>query len=172
VAATLTVTARQVLGSTTFFADILDSASLDRLASTLRVESLPKGTVLIREDERGESMFILAGGEADVTVPKSARTTPVATLRAGDIFGEMSFLTGARRAATVTARSPVWVVEVPKPALSPLVAGSPQLADRLATMLGKRQAELDRIYQGKVRWTLPGQIELATLIRGYFGGTV
>jgi CRP-like cAMP-binding protein len=170
-AATATVTPRQVLGATAFFSEVLDEASLDRLAANLRVASFPKGAVLIKEDDAGSSMFVLAGGEADVTVPRSARKTPVATLRAGDVFGEMSLLTGARRAATVTARSPVTAVEIPKSALSPLIEASPQLADRFAAMLKKRQAELDRIYKGG-RWKLPGNLELAGMIRGYFGGTV
>lgn len=165
-------TPREVLSSTAFFSEVLDEASLDRLAADLRVAAFPKGSVLIKEDELGSSMFVLAGGEADVTVPKSARKTPVATLKAGDIFGEMSFLTGSRRAATVTARLPVLVVEIPKTALSPLIAASPQLADRFAVMLKKRQSELDRIYKGGMHWKLPGNIELAGMIRAYFGGTV
>jgi CRP-like cAMP-binding protein len=171
VTANVVVTPRQVLDSTPFFSDVLDSDNLDRLAVNLRVASFPKGAVLIKEDDGGSSMFVLAAGEADVTVPRSTRKTPVATLKGGDIFGEMSLLTGARRAATVTARSPVSAVEIPKSALSPFIQASPQLADRFAAMLKKRQAELDRIYKG-ARWKLPGNLELAGMIRAYFGGTV
>jgi CRP-like cAMP-binding protein len=167
-AATVTVTPRQVLASTAFFSDVLDAESLDRLAANLRVVSFPKGAVLIREDDVGSSMFVLAAGEADVTVPQGARKVPIAMLKTGDIFGEMSLLTGARRAATVTARSPIAAVEIPKSALSPLMEASPQLADRFAAILKKRQAELDRLYDGG--WKLPGNLALAGLIRGYFGG--
>jgi CRP-like cAMP-binding protein len=158
VTANVVVTPRQVLDSTPFFSDVLDSDNLDRLAVNLRVASFPKGAVLIKEDDGGSSMFVLAAGEADVTVPRSTRKTPVATLKGGDIFGEMSLLTGARRAATVTA-------------LSPFIQAPPQLADRVAAMHKTRQAELDRIYKG-ARWKLPGNLELAGMIRAYFGGTV
>ncbi len=165
-------TPRQILAATPFFAEVLDAKSLDALAANLRVAAYPKGAALIKEDDNGASMFVMAGGEAVVTVPRNARKTPIATLKAGDIFGEMSLLTGARRAATVTAQSAVTAVEIPKSALSPLIAASPQLADRFAAMLKKRQAELDRIYRGDGRWKLPGNFELAGMIRGYFGGTV
>jgi CRP-like cAMP-binding protein len=114
-------------------------------------------------------MFVLVTGEADVTVPHSARTTPVAILKAGDIFGEMSLMTGAPRSATVTARTPVAAVEIAKSALAPLIEASPKLADRFAAILKKRKAELDRIYEGP-RWKLPPNLALAGLIRGYMGG--
>jgi CRP-like cAMP-binding protein len=125
---------RDILAKTPFFADILDRGQLDALAAGLRVAEFAKGATLIREDDLGASMFmfVLASGEASVSVPGKARARRVATLRAGDIFGEMSLLTGARRAATVSATTPVRAVEIPKAALSPLIAASPELADRFA----------------------------------------
>jgi CRP-like cAMP-binding protein len=169
VTATVSVTPRQILGTTSFFSEVLDSESLDRLAANLRIATFPKGAVLIKEDDAGASMFVLVTGEADVTVPHSARTTPVAMLKAGDIFGEMSLMTGAPRSATVTARTPVAAVEIAKSALAPLIEASPKLADRFAAILKKRKAELDRIYEGP-RWKLPPNLALAGLIRGYMGG--
>jgi CRP-like cAMP-binding protein len=86
----------------------------------------------------------------------------------------MSLLTGSRRAATVTAVTPVTVIEIPKSALAPLIAASPGLADRFAAMLVKRQGELDRIYRDESRRNTASVDlgDLAGLIRGFFGGTV
>jgi CRP-like cAMP-binding protein len=74
----------------------------------------------------------------------------------------------------VTAATLVKVVEIPKSALSPLIAASPELADRFAAMLKKRQAELDRAYRGDSRWIISGLAgnDVAGVIRGFFAGAV
>ena len=165
---------RDVLARTPFFADVLDDRQIDALAAGLRLAEFAKGSTLIREDDLALSMFVLAHGEAAVTVPGKSGARRVATLHAGDIFGEMSVLTGARRAATITATTPVKAVEIPKIALSPLIAASPELADRFAAMLAMRQGELDTIYRSDKSWRVSGLAgnDLAGLIRGFFAGAV
>ena len=143
-----------ILASTPFFADVLDADQLQTLSGRLRVADYAKGATLIREDDIGESMFVLASGEVAVTVPGKSGGRQVATLRAPDIFGEMSLMTGARRAATVSARTPVKAIEIPKAALSPLIIASPELAGRFAATLVSRQRELDRLFRGHGRWSV------------------
>jgi CRP-like cAMP-binding protein len=46
-------------------------------------------------------MFAIVSGTADV----SQHGTPIRTLAAGDVFGEIAVLSGGRRTATVTATS-------------------------------------------------------------------
>jgi CRP-like cAMP-binding protein len=163
-----------ILSNTPFFADVLDARGLEVLSGRLCITNHGKGTTLIREDDLGSSMFVLASGEVVVTVPGPAGGRRVANLKAPDIFGEMSLLTGARRSATVTARTPIRTIEIPKSALSPLISASPELADRFARMLAKRQRELDRIYRTQGRWSLFdfGGKDLGGAIRGFFGGTI
>ncbi len=62
-------------------------------------------------------------------------------------------------------------LEVTKPALAPILAASPELVDRFAAVLKKRQAELDRAYEPR-RFSLLDQGGFADLIRGFFGGTL
>lgn len=166
-------TPRDILAKTPFFADALDAPALQALSSRLRLTDYAKGAILIREDAIGSSMFVLADGEVSVTVPGAGKARHVAILRAPDIFGEMSLLTGARRAATVTARTAVKAIEISKAALAPLIAASPELADRFATTLARRQRELDRIYRGAGRWNIfaSGEGEVGSLIRRFFDGS-
>lgn len=75
----------------------------------------PADTIVIREGAAGRSFFILAAGE--VLVSKNDRE--LTTLRAGECFGEMSFL-GTRdfqRSATVTALTDVTLIEIVDEAL-------------------------------------------------------
>jgi CRP-like cAMP-binding protein len=95
----------------------------------------------------------------------------VAAIGAGQIVGEMSLLTGARRSATVTAVSDVTAIEIPKTALKPVLDSSPVLYEHFAVMLAKRQKELDRVY-GHGFWKLFGlpADELTLVMKSFFGG--
>jgi CRP-like cAMP-binding protein len=159
---------RDILKSTPFFADVLNDAELDMLAARARFLSFPKGATPIEEDAPGTSMFVIARGKVSVRVTGDA--APIATLGPGDIVGEMSLLTGARRSATVTALEPVEVLEVNKDALAHVLSQSPTLVGRFVEMLLRRQRELDRIAGGSA-WGMmrPHREELETLIRMFFG---
>lgn len=158
-----------ILKSTPFFAEVLDDAELEMLAARAHFVGFQKGATPVEEDGAGHAMFVIASGEASVTVLGDDH--PVAKLGPGDIFGEMSLLTGARRSATVTALTPLETVEISKQALAHVLEHSPSLVDRFVDMLNRRQRELDRIAGGNMWGMLrPGRGELASMIRSFFGG--
>jgi len=162
---------REFLGTIPFFAEVLDGKQLDALAAGANRREYDRGAFLIREDDLGETMFALIGGAAEVSVHDAGKDRHVATVNAGQIVGEMSLLTGARRSATVTALSPVVALEIPKSALEPILDASPVLIEHFAAMLEKRQGELDRLY-GAGFWNLFGlpRNDLVLVMRSFFGG--
>jgi CRP-like cAMP-binding protein len=162
---------REILKSTPFFADVLDDAELDMLAARARFIRFPQGATPIEEDGPGHSMFVVVSGELTVTV--LGEDEPVATLGPGDIVGEMSLLTGARRSATVTATAAAEAIEINKQALAHVLATAPGLVDRFVEMLTRRQRQLDRIYGGAA-WGMirPGKRELGHMISSFFAGAV
>jgi CRP-like cAMP-binding protein len=162
---------REFLGTIPFFAEVLDGRQLDMLAAGAKRVRYQKGDTLIREDDLGESMFALIGGEVEVSVRDGNKERHVAAIAAGQIVGEMSLLTGARRSATVTAVSEVTAIEIPKTALKPVLDSSPVLYEHFAAMLTKRQKELDRVY-GHGFWNLFGlpADELTLVMKSFFGG--
>jgi eukaryotic-like serine/threonine-protein kinase len=82
---------------------------------------LPSHTPLVREGEAGDSLFILASGEAKVT----ARGRLLNVLRAGDCFGEMGYVQeeASQRNATVESTTDVLVAELSRTALDQLSIG-------------------------------------------------
>jgi CRP-like cAMP-binding protein len=160
---------REFLGSVPFFAEVLSGAELDALAAAARPVTFDRGAQLITEHDLGDSMYLIMEGTVTVTVRESGKDRQVATLKAGELIGEMSLLTGAPRAATVTAASPVAALEIGKAAIAPLLRAEPALFDRFASMLEKRQRELDKIY-GQGLWLFygPPRANLAAVIRTYF----
>jgi serine/threonine protein kinase len=82
---------------------------------------VPSQTVLVGEGGTGDSLFILARGEAKVT----ARARLLNVLRAGDCFGEMAYVRGeaALRQATVETTTDALVIEFKRSALDGLSVG-------------------------------------------------
>ncbi len=143
---------QDILKLTPFFGAVLDQSELDLLAGSLRVASFPRGTVLMRQGDDGPSMFVIVDGKASVTVHTRSGESAVATLAAGDIVGEMSLMTGARRSATVTATRKLTALEITKPAFEALLERDPDLIRRFAETVEQRHAELERINSSASSW--------------------
>jgi serine/threonine protein kinase len=73
-------------------------------------KSIGPQTVLIREGETGDSFYFLVEGEVDVTLFSKL----LATVKAGRCFGELLYFgdRNQRRTSTITARTPITVIEV------------------------------------------------------------
>jgi predicted Ser/Thr protein kinase len=71
---------------------------------------MPAGTVLIREGDTGDALYILVEGEASV----SRAQAQLATLGAGDCYGEMLYFSDniAARSTTIVSTAPVRVIEI------------------------------------------------------------
>jgi hypothetical protein len=159
---------RDILQTIPFFGEVLNGDEIDGLAARAHFVDFQKGATPIEEGGPGQAMYVIVSGEALVTVMDDPK--PVATLGRGDIVGEMSLLTGARRSATVTAKTPLEVIEISKQALAHVLESSPDLVDRFAALLERRQRQLDRIAGGNAWGMLhPGKAEMASMIRVFFG---
>ena len=140
------VDARAVLAGIPLFAEALDEAQLGALAHKSAPVIFPAGSIMMTEGDFATSMFAIVEGTVAVTVAdQGGGERPVATLKAGDIVGEMSLMTGARRSATVTAESEVVALEVTKFSLEAILARAPELIDRFGEILAERQAALDQL---------------------------
>src|SRR6516225_6019838 len=78
----------------------LSDQQLDHLVKQARLNIFGRGEPVIEEGSPGNSMFVLLRGAAKVSISKNGSSIQVATLNAGDCFGEMSLLTGEPRSAT------------------------------------------------------------------------
>ena len=158
---------RELLGMISFFSEALNGDELFQLAVGARRREFPAGAVIIRENEPGDSMFVIESGEVAVTV--DGESEPVANLFAGDFVGEMSLLTGEPRNATVTAVEAVAAYEIGKQALAPVLAESPALDERFAETMEMRQIALDKAV-GAGAWGMVrlGKGEMLSRIRAFY----
>jgi len=128
-------------------AEILSPLSREELASlvhAVRVETYSAGEIPIRQNERGDSFYIIKSGRVDVVVEKSSgESAVVATLGPGNFFGEMSLLTGAARTASIHVKDDAEFIVIDKVSFRSTLANNPPIAESLSQILSERQAGLD-----------------------------
>jgi len=121
----------------------LPPTAIEDLAGRVRSKEFQAGSTIVERGDEGGSLFVLVSGLADVYVngADSGQERRIASLHPGQVFGEMSLLTGARRSATVRAATTLIAVEVGKADLQPIMDANPQLVDRLSEMQSTRLSE-------------------------------
>ncbi|MEO5694520.1 MAG: serine/threonine-protein kinase [Usitatibacter sp.] len=100
----------QLMRTMQFFRDFPENELWEVLKLSKWAKFKPE-TALIKEGDKGDSFFILAGGYVVVTVGKKK----ISVLSAGDCFGEMSYLAhkdAPQRSATVTTTSDCIVMKI------------------------------------------------------------
>ena len=89
-------------------------AELEQLRTALQPLRLPAGARVFEQGETGDRMLVIADGEVRswIRLPDGTEQT-LAHSGAGDVVGEIALLTGGRRAATVTAVTPLrgWTLD-------------------------------------------------------------
>jgi small-conductance mechanosensitive channel/CRP-like cAMP-binding protein len=97
---------------------------------------------IVRQGQSGKSMFVILRGEAAVTL--AGTDGEVARLRGGDVFGEMSLLTGEARTATVTAAIDCDVLEIDAEGFRTVVMTNPSVLEHVTSVTAARRVGLDR----------------------------
>jgi small-conductance mechanosensitive channel len=144
----------------------LDESDRAALAAAMRPALFTEGEEIIREGDPGDSLFIIQRGHVEVLSGDGRRD--VARLGPGDVFGEMSLMTGDRRNATCSAVSDVacWVIDH-RP-VRRLLETQPRLAEEIAPLLARRQRELQGVRDKPSAAPADTQYQLLARIKQFF----
>jgi len=107
--------------------EALPERHLRRVARRFAVRQYGTGRVVVRQDAKGSSFFLLLAGRVRV----EARDGSSSTLDPGAAFGELALIDGAPRSATVTSLDQVTVAELPRAAFRRLLQNEPRTAIRM-----------------------------------------
>jgi CRP-like cAMP-binding protein len=100
------------------------------------------GTVVIREGEAGQGLFVVLSGEVEVSKRQAGGgEMSLARLRAGDVFGEMSLLTNQPTTATVTAARPSTILFLASEYFQRLVQALPAIRQYFEGLAQRRDIE-------------------------------
>ena len=119
----------------------LSAEARHALATAASHHLFAAGEAIVRQDDEGDSMFVLLSGHARVALEPSGQE--VAVIPPGGFFGEMSMLTGDRRTATVRAMDDVTVLEIAAKDFRELHQSNPGLLDHVSTIMSTRRVGLE-----------------------------
>jgi CRP-like cAMP-binding protein/thioredoxin reductase/Fe-S-cluster-containing hydrogenase component 2 len=146
-----------------------DEELLREMLLAAAVREYPDGEVILRQNDYSDTLLVVTAGEIDITAaPPGGADRRVATLKAGNFFGEMSLISGRRRNATATARGRVRVIEIPRKAMLKLLAtdtGVRHMVDR-AFLIRAFQGYLFPELPEAVLWGLVGAAKIERLEQG------
>ncbi len=106
-------------------------------------KTFPPGTVLFKEGERGNEMYVIQSGKVKISKEVRGEEQTLATLGPGEFFGEMAILNNKPRSAsaTVTEESKMLVID-PK-TFESMIKGNAEIAVRMIKKLAQRLEDAD-----------------------------
>lgn len=120
----------------------IPESSMQKLVENASLIGTPPGSILIEEGETGDAFYVVLYGNMRVSHNVGGRHLNLALLQPGDYFGEWSLLTGAPRAATVSALSQSELVAIERAAFLEVVQTYPEIRDRIDLEAHNRHEQL------------------------------
>jgi CRP-like cAMP-binding protein len=106
----------------------LDDAQCRTLAQQVELHDLVDDELLVREGHPDDRLFIVISGALGVVRhPQNEAPVTLHTLVAGDFAGELSFIDGTERYASLQAVGPTRVMSLRRPQLESLLKSDPEI---------------------------------------------
>lgn len=117
----------------------LDELTLRALADRFETVSLARDEVLFRQDDPGDSMYLVVEGQLEVVLrdPEGGEWL-VSLLGRGDFVGEMALLTGQDRTAMIRAADTTLLQKVLKSDFQEVCDLDPNLSRALSEYMGSK----------------------------------
>lgn len=119
-----------------------------QFANNMKMVMFKNGEEIVKNNDVGETMFIIAEGIVDVyldidfdkTREDDNETHKVACLVDGEYFGETALLMGEKRNATVVARTDTILYEINRETVKEFIEKYPEFAQKLSSAIVKRNS--------------------------------
>jgi len=120
----------------------LNPEEFQRIYAKLRSVKIPHGLRICRDGDDGDSIFIVAQGEAEVTKKnEKGEERLLAKLTPGMFFGEMAYFLDGKRHATVEAVTDVQLLELSKKDMDEVTAEFPSVKEVMLSFYKERVLE-------------------------------
>ena len=124
----------------------MSGADRKEILARVRLVRMLRESVIVKEGESGETMYLIKLGRVSVWVKdKAGNEKKAAELSEGDFFGEIALATTKPRVATVRAESNVELVEFSRPLIKDVLARYPSVKDVLERVIKERVVDAFRI---------------------------
>jgi len=112
----------------------LESSSFQSFCELVKVSD---GGTLVTQGEQSTDFFVLLRGALKVTDQRTGEDFVLAQLCEGDVFGEMSFLDGSPRSATVISEGESEILRMSRQSFALLQSVNPYLGLLILVFLGR-----------------------------------
>jgi CRP-like cAMP-binding protein len=124
----------------------LEKSDVDRLEASLIEREYNPGQTIFNKGDKGDSLYIIKKGRVKVAITsQKGEEAILVTLGAGEILGELSFIDGKRRSATVEAIEKTWVLCLLRADFLYLMRRRFDLVIKVMGVLTQRLRDTDRL---------------------------
>jgi len=120
----------------------LSPEDLEQIAEIAQEQLFPDQALICREDEPGNTMFIIVSGKVKVTKKAGKKENVIATRGAGEFVGEMAILESAPRSATLRASGDVRLLTIEGDAFERILLDRPEVAVSVLRHMSTRVRDL------------------------------
>jgi outer membrane PBP1 activator LpoA protein len=136
-------------GSQIVVSPLFRDFSVDEMVAViqgLRLLTFERGEVILHEGQPGTSLYTLTSGRVRAfrKDTSTGKQSPLADLKEGAFFGEISILTGQPRNASVVALTRCELLELDRPALDQITRTHPHVWDVIREFAGRRGVSAGR----------------------------
>ena len=107
------------------------------LIQKFRAREVVPGDTVLKAGVPSDGLYLVLSGEVDILVDAKS----VATLREGEVFGEMSLLTRSPATATVKAKRRTSLLRLPRDDFDQLIMSHPQILEMVAELTDSRKKQ-------------------------------
>ena len=137
----------------------LDQAALSTLGAMLVSKNAPGGTVIFRELDESDALYLVESGEVVISKHIQGPVDVVlTTFRGGDFFGEMGLFDAGPRSATAQAKVNSLLWRLDRKAFMHILSDHPEIAAkicyRLVSVFIERLRSTNEQAREAIRWGL------------------
>jgi CRP/FNR family transcriptional regulator, cyclic AMP receptor protein len=115
----------------------LSDEQLARFVKIMDLKQVPQWTQIVKQGDHGDAMYLVLEGELRVRLLVEGRETTLATLGAGEFFGELSLFDQGPRAADVVSNYESTVLKISAADFEKLTYDAPDLIAPILFAIGK-----------------------------------
>jgi CRP/FNR family cyclic AMP-dependent transcriptional regulator len=115
----------------------LSDEQIERFVRFMEIEAVPQWKVVVKQGERGDTMYLILDGELRVRTMAAGKETILTTLSIGDFFGDISLFDRGPRSADVVANTDATLLKISSAAFDKLAAEAPDVATPFLVAIGK-----------------------------------
>jgi CRP-like cAMP-binding protein len=146
----------------------LNDAQLSQLMEFLEPLAVPAWTVVVKQGEDGEAMYLVLGGELRARILAGGKETLLATFGPGEFFGDMALFDRGPRSADVVANADSLLLRLSSTAFERLTKEFPALATPFLqatarTLSARIRADNKRLDRLRQQFSSSGAGEDATM---------